>query len=437
MQPAPPKKPPPHHWLASRFPFYYGWMMVPLAMVTALATSPGQTYGVSVFNPSLREALSISHSQLTGAYMFGTLLAALPQPFFGRLMDRMGIRRLSGIVVVALGLACLFTARVTGLVGLFFAFWSLRTFGQGALNLVANNTLAMWFQKRLGLVSGLFNVGMALTMGLVPAGMLWLIQRQGWRGAYTTVGVLVWLVMLPLVVWFFRDRPEDIGQPLDGVPAPPRRAGPAAVQTQTALPLKIARQTRGYWIMLLITTAWGLIITGITFNILPLFAAQGYDETLVAATFTALAAATAVVQLASGVLADRLPLRWLAAASMAALALSAWVLMQLTAPWVAFLYAVLAGAGQGVFSVVNATVWAQYFGRDFLGEIRGSVWLAMVAGSSVGPFAMGAAYDQFGSYRFILGVFCGLLTLLAVAAWWATPPDRKMYPGERGVRLPG
>ena len=82
---------------------YYGWLMVPLAMVTALATSPGQTYGVSVFNPSLREALAISHSQLTGAYMLGTLLAALPQPFFGKLMDRLGIRRLSGIVVVALG----------------------------------------------------------------------------------------------------------------------------------------------------------------------------------------------------------------------------------------------------------------------------------------------------------------------------------------------
>ncbi len=400
--------------------------MVPLATLTVLATSPGQTYGVSVFNPSLRAALSISHSQLTGAYMLGTLLAALPQPFFGRLLDRIGIRRMSGLVVVALGLACLLTARVTGLVGLFFAFWSLRTFGQGALNLVANNTIAMWFQERLGFVSGLFNVGQAVGLGLVPAGILWLIQQQGWRGAYTTLGVLVWVVMLPLVVWFFKDRPEDVSQPLDGIAVDPREIKTSAVKIEPALPLKIARKTRGFWILLIIVAAWALIITGLTFNIIPLFAARGFSEGLVAATFTTLAAATVFAQITSGLLADRLPLRWLAAASLVFFALAILTLLRLTSPWRAHLYAILFGVGQGIFAVINTTIWARYFGRDFLGEIRGSVWLAMVAGSSAGPFIMGATYDLLGSYQFSLGLFSGALSILAVAAFWATPPDRNL-----------
>ena len=410
------------HWLASRLPFYYGWVMTPVAILTALATSPGQTFGVSIFNPSLREAFSISHSQLTGAYMLGTLLAALPQPFFGKLMDRIGIRRMGGVVVIALGLACLFTSRITGLVGLFFAFWSLRTFGQGALSLVASNTLAMWFERRLGFVSSLFSVGQAAALGLVPAGILFLIQSLGWRNAYAALGLMVWLLMLPLVVWIYRNRPEDIGQPLDGIPDAGGAESQAWAKSTPAIPLKNARRTRGFWIMLAVVTAWALIVTGITFNVVPLFTTQGLTETLVAASFTTMAAATALAQIASGLLADRLPLRWLASASLVFFALAIAALTRITAPWTAHLYAILLGLGQGIFTVMNATVWARYYGRDFLGEIRGSVWMAMVAGSSAGPFVMGATYDLLGSYRFSLWLFFGVVAVLAVAALWATPP---------------
>ena len=74
--------------LAQRLPFYYGWMMVPVAVIAQAVTGVGQTYGVSVFNPSLLETLGISLSVLTGAYMVGTLFAALPQTYIGYLMDR-------------------------------------------------------------------------------------------------------------------------------------------------------------------------------------------------------------------------------------------------------------------------------------------------------------------------------------------------------------
>ncbi|MDP6721914.1 MAG: MFS transporter, partial [Pirellulaceae bacterium] len=67
--------------------------MLAIAMMAAMATSPGQTYGVAVFNPSLRETLQLSESQLSFAYLLGTLLACLPQTIFGSLMDRYGNQR--------------------------------------------------------------------------------------------------------------------------------------------------------------------------------------------------------------------------------------------------------------------------------------------------------------------------------------------------------
>lgn len=46
---------------------FYGWIILPIATAGLIATSPGQTYGVSVFNEPLRQSLGLSHSQLSVA----------------------------------------------------------------------------------------------------------------------------------------------------------------------------------------------------------------------------------------------------------------------------------------------------------------------------------------------------------------------------------
>ena len=115
-----------HRLLARRDTFYYGWVMAAATMVTGICTSPGQTYGISSFNSSFRESLSLSDTQLTGAYMLGTLIAALPMTYIGALFDRYGGKRTLAVVVFVFGLACFATSRVTGVVTLFGCFLLLR-----------------------------------------------------------------------------------------------------------------------------------------------------------------------------------------------------------------------------------------------------------------------------------------------------------------------
>jgi hypothetical protein len=55
--------------------------MLPLATLALVASSPGQTFGVSIFNEPMRESLSLSHSQFAAAYMLGT--AGLAKDWFG------------------------------------------------------------------------------------------------------------------------------------------------------------------------------------------------------------------------------------------------------------------------------------------------------------------------------------------------------------------
>ena len=412
----------PSRRLAARLPFYYGWVMLPIAMLAMIATSPGQTFGVSIFNPSFRLALGLSHSQLTGAYMFGTLLAALPQPYIGGLMDRFGIRRVMFFIVILLGLACIFMSQVSNLLMLFVAFFFLRVLGQGALGLLATNTLAMWFQVRLGTVGGIMSAATAGAIALIPPMILLLINQFGWRGAYAALGVLVWLIMLPILLLLYRNRPEDVGQEIDGRTASAAEIVLEKKENALSFTLKEALHTRAYWILLFFTAAWAMIITAIFFNIIPIFTDHGLTDANAAATYTTVAVALGATQLIGGALADRFRLNWLASLSMLFTAGGILMLSQADTIVLAQLYALFIGMGQGLFGAVNNTVWVRYYGRAHLGRIRGSVAMAMVAGSSTGPFIMGATYDLSGSYQVSLTIFIALLIPLAVATLWATPP---------------
>ncbi len=413
--------------LTARVPFFYGWVMLPIAIAGHVMTSPGQTYGISVFNESFRQDLGLSHTALAGAYMAGTLLAALPVSFVGAWMDRHGIRRVMSIVVVLFGGTCIATSQVSGLFTLFLAFLMLRMLGQGALSLLSSNTLSMWFHDRLGTASGLMCVGGALAFAAVPRINLYLIEHFGWRWAYVMLGLGVWIVMLPLLAFFFRNRPEDIGQVPDGVSSPSAETDVTVQRELTwGLTLKDALRTRSYWILMAMHMTWAMVGTAIVFHIVTLFQQQGLGKSAVAEFFTYFALSMAICQLLGGVLADRVVLNLLLFVSMVGMTFNVIYLPFVDSRLSVVVFATSSGFSQGLFIVLGQTVWARYYGRTHLGEIRGTIWTASVAGSSVGPFIMGVAKDHLGGYGPAIWLFAGIYALLSLSAWFVTPVRREL-----------
>ena len=167
--------------LATRLPFFYGYVMIPVAMLVQIATSPGQTFAISAFTPSLRQSLQLSDSQLSLAYMLATFLAAVPLALVGPLSDRWGLKGITLAAVIALSCTCYLMSRVTGLFTLFAAFFLLRFLGQGSLTLLSANSIAMWFRMRMGRVSALMSVGTAIAFAWIPGWISISISAVGWR----------------------------------------------------------------------------------------------------------------------------------------------------------------------------------------------------------------------------------------------------------------
>ena len=410
-------------FLARHLPFYYGWIVLAVAMLVHICTAPGQTYGISIFNPYFREELGLSASQLGGAYMAATLLAGLPLTLVGAMMDRYGTRFALLITTLLLGLTCFAVSRVVGFWSLFLVFFCLRFIAQGSMSLLAANTLAMWFSRRLGIASGLSNMGMAVSFGLIPTLNLLLIEIYGWRITYILLGAGVCAILLPLLLLLYRNRPEEMGLNIDGATTPPEAVESLEQpKVDHSFTLRQAMCTRSFWLLAAVMSSWSMTSTGVQFEMVSLFQGRGLGVADAVRAFTIFAAIQAASHPVAGYLADRIPLNLMLSIGVVCLAAGTGFINALPAHLMAYCFPAALAIGSGLTMAVSETIWVRYYGRGHIGKIRGFVVTIGVISSGTGPFLMGISYDFLGSYDPMLWGFCVYVALLSVTSLFATKP---------------
>lgn len=82
------------------------------------------------------------------------------------------------------------------------------------------------------------------------------------------------------------------------------------------------------------------------------------------------------------------------------------------------------GLTRGAQSFVTSLAWADYFGRDAQGAIRGVASPFRFVASAAGPLIGGLLYDLAGDYQLAFGVYAAAFALGGVAALFAKPPRR-------------
>jgi len=405
---------------------YYGWVMVPLAMLAMVANSPGQTLGISIFNEPIRQSLNLSHSQLGAAYTLGTLLGAIPIMYIGALMDRYGLRRSLLGVLSLFCVACLMTGAAQNWWTLTAAFCLLRMLGPGALSLISSSILPFWFDRRLGTVEGIRSLGHAGSMALIPAVNLWLVGQFGWRGAYVFFGVGIWAVLFPLYWLLFRNRPEDVGQRIDeGIAAlPVAYAEPVSGHDLT---LRQTLATYSFWVAAMGTAVFGLVHTALFFSLVPIYQERGLTEVHAASSMMVFAISMAVMQLVGGVLADRMKSPPLLAIGLAGTSAGVTLLHFAGNPLIAIASSVIMGATLGIHSGAIQPLWARYFGRVHLGKIRGMLTTLCIALSSLGPLIAGTVRDVSGNFDLAMWIFIAIPIPLAILSWFAVPPRSRAH----------
>lgn len=388
-------------------PAFHGWRIVALCAITLGMTAPGQTAGVSVFIDPMMAGLDLTRSQVSAAYLVGTLTGAWTMPAFGRLLDRRGMRFSLTAVSIAFAAVLAAMAGVTGLVTMALGFLGIRMLGQGALSLLSTTAVAHWFDRRRGQAVGYSAAGGQAIMTVAPLALAGAIAWLGWRGAWVLAGLVVGIVCVGIARFAMHDHPTDLGEHVDGVT--PTEAEPA--RPVWGVTRSEAIRAPMFWALAGGVVATGLIGTALSFHQVSILGEQGLTPLEAAANFIPQTGAGLAATLATGMLVDRVRPRLVLALSMASLAAAIVVLPWVSPGVMAGLYGAAFGAAGGSARALEAAALPRLFGTRHLGSIRGVAMTLTVVGTAVAPFLVSLGRDLTGSYIPVLR----LLLVLPVA----------------------
>jgi hypothetical protein len=372
---------------------FSGWRIVAFAAVALGMTGPGQTAGVSVFVDPMMASLELTRSEVSTAYLIGTLVGAVTLPRIGRLIDDRGVRVAMALVGGVFGVLLAAMAGIVGLVTLTLGFAGIRTLGQGALGLVAKNAVAPWFDRRRGLAMGTTSAMGSALLSLLPLVAAFAIDATGWRITWLLLAGMVWAVVLPIALRALINRPADVGQHPDG---PDRDGRDRPVRAARSFTRAQALRQPMFWAVAGGVAATGLITTGLAFHQNDLLGEQGLSPVEAAANFLPHTLAALLVTLSVGALLDRVPARLVLVGSMALLATAMLAVPQVTPGPTAAATAV--GAAGAAARTLGATSFPALFGLAHLGAIRGVVAAIGVASTEFGPLVFSIGREATGSY---------------------------------------
>ncbi len=392
-----------------------GWMVLAAGALSVFMTTPGQTVGVSGFVDHMAADIGLPRGEVLLLYSIGTLLGILPAPFNGRLIDRYGPRRAIGVIVLALGAACVAVSLAQGPWSLALGFTLLRGSAIGGLSLVSGVMVNLWFNRLRGRANAVAMMGLAAGGLVVPGLAEQLTAGFGWRMAYLALGAGVVAVMLPVGLLLYRDKPQRYGMAPDFGTAS-GHAGTA--QGESGLTLREAMRTRIFWYLLLITVMVNAVGTALLLDHVRVLQSAGIPR---AAAITLLGVVT-VVQvcstLASGVLIDRFGSRRIGMLGLGILSLTLACLMLAPGVLGGIAYAAGLGGMIGLLHVVYSAGLAEHFGTRHLGSIRGSTSVIGIMGAAAGPLPL--VWSAQGAYWIFLSITAATLVLGLAAA--ASPP---------------
>ena len=399
---------------------FRGWGLLGLSTLAISLTLPGQTIGVSSFADHLTTDLAISATSLSTAYLIGTISGSLAMPAIGRWIDRTGVRKTMILIATAFSIAVAYMGTVRHLWMLVIGFVGIRMLGQGALSLVGQTSIALWFDQKRGLAFGLSMTASAGLMSLGPLGLTSLIENFGWRWAWIISALCIFLILVPATWRWMEDRPESLGQRPDGGAS---QAGDVSTVIDHYT-VKEAAATNAFWVLTGVMVVSSALITGVTFHHFALMEAAGLTTGEAAAVFVPQMAGTVAAGFIWAWLTDRVSAKFLLVSCQASL-LGAHLSYAWVSPGLgAAIYSLLLGANGGSIRALASALYPKWFGTENIGAIRGLATAFGVGASAIGPLIVALGFRATGDYV-SLNYFLALVPGVAIFASFLLKAPKK------------
>ncbi len=394
---------------------FYGWVVVAVFLVIGI-TLYGIHFSFGVFFKSIEAEFNLTRTTTSAILSANLLLAGLFSFFFGWALDRYGPRRVVLLMTVFTGLSLVLTSLTNAFWQLFITYSLLMAMGTGPLFVVPMSAVSRWFDKKRGLALGLSSMGIGLgTMVMAPFAT-YLITSYSWHTAYLVIGLLAWVVAVPLTRLLKRD-PREIGSLPDGAkigdaePPPETETSPSAQH-----PFLSIVQNRNFWVFAFIWFLFAACLFLIFTHLVPHVTDIGFSPIEAATVLSLLGAASIPGRLLIGIASDRIgrKIAFMVSTLLQAVAI-AWLIWAQSLSGL-YVFALVYGFFSSGFGCSGAALISDTFGVKNIGTVLGLLEIGFGIGAALGAALGGYTFDVRGNYTvaFIIAAVAMLVATLLV-----------------------
>ena len=393
---------------------FYGWVVVVAFLILGTAIW-GIRFTFGIFFKSIESEFELTRMATSAIFSVNMVLGGLFTILFGWALDRYGPRVVFLLMGIFTGLSLVLTSQTNAFWQLFVTYSLLLAIGASSVYVGIMSTISRWFDQKRGLAMGIASTGAGLGPLVTAPFATFLIGRFNWRIAYLVIGIVAWLVVIPLSRLLKRD-PYEIGALSDGAKTHLEYAKIEEDTLPSDLSLQQAFRTRSFWSIISIFLLFSFSLFLVLTHLVPHTTDIGHSAVEAATILSLCGGATIVGRVLFGIVSDKLG-RKLALVICTLLHFGAMVwLLWAQDLWMLYLFAIFFGLAWGGMGPAMAALIGDTFGLGKLGVIFGVLDVGFNTGAAIGPVIGGLIFDVSHSYflAFSLGAAIMLLSTLLI-----------------------
>lgn len=417
----------------SKTPFFYGWIIVLGAFLGSFAGGGMQSFTFGVFLKPMSEDLGWSRSTIIGALTLRTFVTAAIAPFLGKYVDNKGPQLIMVCSAIAGGIACILLTQVTTILQFYLAFMIVGfAGGAGMGGVVANATVLKWFIKYRGRATAFSTMGNTAAGAILAPAVGFVILSSNWRMGWILIAIIFFFLLFPVSTLMVR-KPEDIGLLPDGAQDESELETNLSNNrkniTNESWTLNEALKTSTLWILTLSMLIGGIGVASVVVHEFSYITDLGFSNNIAALILSVHAITASIGRLIWGFLVEKIDVKYCMAVLYIGCAIGLSILQFIamsgsTNIFFLFLFAIIYGICVGGHIVLSNVAWADYFGREFIGSIRGFLTPITIGATALGPIVIGLAYDHMKSYTLAFNGLLVMFLLGTIVVLFAKSPGK-------------
>ena len=388
-------------------PLFYGYHIM-IASLLILLLTVGFFISFGVFLTPLHAEFGWSRMAISAAYSVGCFVSGTCAIIFGRICDKYGPREILTIGGVVFGAGFLLMSTLDSLWQLYFFFGLLVCMLPDPTVGLLFSTTARWFVKKRALVTGVVGIGIGLGIMLIPLLASYLISNHGWRYAYSLMGIIAIVCIVPLAQVLRRDPSKKGLRPYGEQQVSPEQLGESGFSLQEAM------KKKQLWIVAAILFLILYCSDTLLIHIIPYAMDSGISSINSASLVAIIGGVSIAGRVIIGGIGDKIGYRRALVITFIIMVASLLWLYQAEGLWQLRLVMIIYGFAHGGSLALMAPLLAELFGTRALSSLFGIVLFFGTAGAGTGPIVAGRIYDVTNSYQsaFLIMIIASIVGLI-------------------------